>query len=80
MIGGSAGGALYLALQRLATFPADSTVVALVSDAGEKYLDTVFDDRWMLERDLLDPAAEQQVQHLLLRHGMSARFARQAVR
>lgn len=80
MIGGSAGGALYLALQRLATLPADSTVVALVSDAGEKYLDTVFDDRWMLERDLLDPAAEQQVQHLLLRHGMSARFARQAVR
>jgi cystathionine beta-synthase len=73
MIGGSAGGALYLALQRLATLPADSTVVALVSDAGEKYLDTVFDDRWMRERNLLDPVTEEQVQHLLLRHRMPFR-------
>lgn len=70
MIGGSAGGALHLALQRLATLPADSTVVTLVCDAGEKYLDTVFDDGWMRERDLLDPMAEQQVQNLLLGHGM----------
>jgi cystathionine beta-synthase len=75
MIGGSAGGALYLALRRLATLPADSTVVTLVSDAGEKYLDTVFDDRWMRERDLLDPAAEEHVQHLLLRHRMPPRDA-----
>jgi cystathionine beta-synthase len=65
MIGGTAGGAVHLALQRLATLPADSTVVTLVCDAGEKYLDTIFDDGWMRERDLLDPAAEQQVQRLL---------------
>lgn len=66
MIGGSAGGALYLALRRLPTLPADSTVVALVPDAGEKYLDTVFDDGWMRERGLLDPVVEQEIQRLLL--------------
>jgi cystathionine beta-synthase len=65
MIGGTAGSAVHLALQRLATVPADSTVVTLVCDAGEKYLDTIFNDEWMRERDLLDPAAEQRVQRLL---------------
>lgn len=70
MIGGSAGGALHLALRRLATWPADSTVVTLVSDAGEKYLDTVFDNEWMRERNLLDPVVEHQMLHLLLDHGI----------
>lgn len=60
MIGGTAGGAVHIALQRLATLPAGSTVVTLVCDAGEKYLDTIFNDDWMREGDLLDPAAEQQ--------------------
>jgi cystathionine beta-synthase len=65
MIGGSAGAAVHVALKRLATLPAGNTVVALVCDAGEKYLDTIFDDDWMRNRNLLDPAAEHQVQHLL---------------
>jgi cystathionine beta-synthase len=65
MIGGSTGGALYTALRRLATLTAGSTVVTLVCDAGEKYLDTVFHDDWMREHDLLDPAAEQRVHELL---------------
>lgn len=80
MIGGSTGGAVHLALQRLDRLPAGSTVVTLVSDAGEKYLDTIFDDIWMRDRDLLDPVAEQQVQHLLLGHGMPARCAPLAAR
>jgi cystathionine beta-synthase len=76
LIGGSTGGAVHLALQKLATLPADSTVVTLVSDAGEKYLDTVFNDDWMRKRDLLDPVAEQQIQNLLLRYGMPELGAR----
>jgi cystathionine beta-synthase len=76
MIGGTSGGAAHVALQRLATLPPDSTVVTLVSDAGEKYLDTVFDNEWMRERDLLDPVAEQQVQHLLDRYTSSAHVPR----
>lgn len=33
--------------------------------AGEKYLDTIFDDAWLTERGLLDPTAEQRVHQWL---------------
>lgn len=65
LVGGSAGGVIYEALRQLAQAPAGSTVVALVCDAGEKYLDSVFDDDWMRDRELLDPAAEATVAALL---------------
>lgn len=65
LVGGSAGGVIYEALHELARAPAGSTVVALVCDAGEKYLDNVFDDGWMRDRELLDPAAEAAVAALL---------------
>lgn len=65
MIGGTAGGAVSVALQRLATLRPGSTVVTLVCDAGEKYLDTIYNDEWMRERDLLDPAAEQRVHRMI---------------
>ncbi|MEU2060888.1 cysteine synthase family protein [Streptomyces sp. NPDC013455] len=65
LIGGSAGGVVYEALTRLASWPPGTTVVALVNDGGEKYLDTVFDDDWMSARDLLDPAADREIDELL---------------
>lgn len=65
LVGGSAGGVVYEALRELAHAPAPSTMVALVCDAGEKYLDSVFDDDWMRERELLDPIAEAEVAALL---------------
>lgn len=65
MMGGTAGGAVNVALHRLGALPPGSTVVTLVCDAGEKYLDTVFDDHWMRERKLLDPAADQHVTDIL---------------
>ncbi|WP_069162342.1 PLP-dependent cysteine synthase family protein [Nocardia altamirensis] len=68
MIGGSAGGSVHAALSRLEEFPAGSTIVTIVCDGGEKYLDTVFDDDWMRERDLLDPAAEDDVRAMLHRY------------
>jgi cystathionine beta-synthase len=68
MIGGSAGGAVHVALERLEALPAGSTVVALVCDAGEKYLDSVFDDEWMRARDLLDPVTEQGIEQLIDSH------------
>jgi cystathionine beta-synthase len=80
LIGGSTGGAVHVALQRLATLPADSTVVTVVADAGEKYLDTVFNDAWLCEWDLLDPLAEEQVEQLLLSYGMPAGYEPHAVR
>jgi len=65
MVGGSTGAAVHEALGRLAGLPAGSTVVTMVSDAGEKYLDTVFHDDWLRERDLLDPGAEHRIDHIL---------------
>ncbi|HEY2223136.1 cysteine synthase family protein [Actinomycetospora sp.] len=61
LVGGTAGGAVYAALERLATLPPRSTVVVLVSDAGEKYLDTLFDEHWLSERGLHDPDRERSV-------------------
>ncbi|MDO3648278.1 PLP-dependent cysteine synthase family protein [Nocardia mangyaensis] len=68
LIGGSAGGSVHNALARLEEFPVGSTVVTIVCDGGEKYLDTVFDDDWMSARELLDPAAECAVTTLLRRY------------
>lgn len=65
LIGGSAGGAVYAALQRVTTLPAGTTAVTLVCDGGEKYLDTVFDDSWMRDRDLLALDLEADILRLL---------------
>ena len=65
LVGGSSGGAIHVALRRLAALPAGSTVVTLVCDAGEKYLDTIFNDDWMRERQLLDPAVHLEIERML---------------
>ncbi|MEV5463165.1 cysteine synthase family protein [Streptomyces sp. NPDC002788] len=65
MLGGSAGGVVYEALTRMPSLAPETTMVALINDGGEKYLDTVFDDDWMSARDLLSPDAEREVDELL---------------
>ncbi|MEV0375222.1 cysteine synthase family protein [Streptomyces sp. NPDC050636] len=65
LIGGSAGGVVHEALTRLPSLPPGTTMVALVNDGGEKYLDTVFNDEWMQARGLLDPPAEREIEELL---------------
>lgn len=62
LIGGTSGGAVAVALDKLHSLPDHSTVVILSSDAGEKYLDTIFDDGWLQQRNLLDPDTEKRVQ------------------
>ncbi|GLW18670.1 cysteine synthase [Streptomyces sp. NBRC 13847] len=61
LIGGSAGGVVYEALNRLPALPPGSTMVALINDGGEKYLDTVFNDEWMNARDLIDHSVEREI-------------------
>jgi cystathionine beta-synthase len=65
LVGGTTGGAIYVALGRLRALPAGSTVVTLVCDGGEKYLDTIFDDEWMRARGLLDATAARRAEQLL---------------
>lgn len=65
LIGGSAGGVVYEALTRLSSLPPGTTMVALINDGGEKYMDTVFDDAWMADRALLSPTVEREADELL---------------
>lgn len=75
LIGGTAGAAVHLAVRRLVHLPAGSTVVVLVCDAGEKYLDTVYDEEWLLARGLYDEAAERRTLRLLRAYDESVRLA-----
>ncbi|WP_053849075.1 cysteine synthase family protein [Streptomyces sp. NRRL B-24085] len=65
LIGGSAGGVVYEALTRMPALAPGTTMVALVNDGGEKYMDTVFNDDWMTARNLTDPAVERAIDELL---------------
>lgn len=65
LIGGSSGSSVYAALTRLEQYPDFSTVVVIINDDGEKYLDTVFDATWMSDRDLIDLERETEVVDLL---------------
>lgn len=68
LIGGSSGSSVYAALTRLGSYPDHSTVVVIINDDGEKYLDTVFDDEWMSDRDLLDKVREGEIARLVRAH------------
>lgn len=61
LVGGTAGAAIYLALQRLVAIEPESTMVALVCDAGEKYLDTIFNDEWLQAHHLLNEDAKHRI-------------------
>ncbi len=58
VVGGSAGGVVYVAAARLRELDGRGTMVALMADGGEKYLDTIFDDAWMARACLLDLTVE----------------------
>ncbi|CAM4444917.1 cysteine synthase family protein [Nocardia ninae] len=80
LVGGTGGAAIHVALRRLVHVPAGSTVIVLVCDAGEKYLDTVYDDDWLRERGLLDRAAQQRIIRLCRAYDESVRLAAYSVR
>lgn len=52
-------------MKRIETAPPGSTFVVMVCDGGEKYLDTVFNDEWMDERDLLDATVADELDQLV---------------
>ncbi|GAB3560774.1 cysteine synthase family protein [Arthrobacter alkaliphilus] len=75
LVGGSAGSCVSVALKRLALFPAGSTVVVLVCDSGEKYLDTIYNDDWLYDRDLLSDFAHRRYYRLLNAYSDSVSIA-----
>ncbi len=65
LIGGAAGGVVFVALQMMSEMSLPGRLVAIVADGGEKYLDTVFNDEWMKERSLIDPAVDTRLECFL---------------
>jgi len=57
LAGGSAGTALYAALQTARQAKPDEIVVVLIPDTGERYLSKVHSDEWMRDNHLLDSSA-----------------------
>jgi cystathionine beta-synthase len=54
LVGGSAGAAVYGALEVARRAPEDAVIVVLLPDTGERYLSKVFSDEWMKENRLLE--------------------------
>jgi cystathionine beta-synthase len=75
LVGGTTGGAIHVALRRLFAYPPGSTVVVLCNDAGEKYLDSVYDDGWLRERGVLDELAHRRVERWFTTYDVSVRVA-----
>jgi len=61
LIGGSAGGVLYKALEDLNNKEGKGNAVILLCDGGEKYLNNIFNDEWMERNNLVDDKIEKNI-------------------
>ncbi|MBK0097501.1 cysteine synthase family protein [Erwinia sp. S63] len=77
LTGGTAGAAIHVALKRLPLVEPNSTIVVLVCDAGEKYLESVYSDEWLQARGLLDETAHQRLHRLFNAYEASIALATQ---
>ncbi len=65
LVGGSTGGVIYKALELIDSGLIGGNVAVAVADGGEKYLNTVFNEPWLKERNLLDPTVWAQLDRWL---------------
>jgi hypothetical protein len=49
LAGGSSGAVLMAVEQERDRIPPDATCVLILADRGERYLDTIYSDRWVAE-------------------------------
>lgn len=61
LVGGSTGGVIYKALEFIHSGMISGNVLAAVADGGEKYLNTIFNEAWLRERNLFDPTVWEQL-------------------
>ena len=70
LIGGSAGSAVYAALQVARELDETKTIVVLLPDTGRQYLSKVYSDSWMLQHGMLDRPDVIRVEEVLMaKHG-----------
>ena len=62
LIGGSAGGVLFKALEDVNKKTGSGTAVVLLCDGGEKYLNNIFNDEWMEKNNLIDSTIEKKLE------------------
>jgi cystathionine beta-synthase len=67
LVGGSGGSAVAGALEVAKHLPADSVVVVLIPDTGERYLSKVHSEEWLKENRLLE-GFDPTVREILERH------------
>ncbi|MDR1300763.1 MAG: cysteine synthase family protein [Candidatus Nomurabacteria bacterium] len=61
LIGGSAGGVLFKALEDINKKSSSGNAVVLLCDGGEKYLNNIFNNEWMTRNNLLDMTIEEKI-------------------
>jgi cystathionine beta-synthase len=70
LIGGSAGSAVFAALQVARELDETKTVVVLLPDTGRQYLSKMYSDSWMLQHGMLDRPDVIRVEEVLMaKHG-----------
>lgn len=52
LAGGSSGAVVMAIEQYQANFKSNETIVAIIPDNGERYLDTIYSDEWLMEKGL----------------------------
>lgn len=66
LVGGSAGGVIFKAIENLAHRKDGGKAVVLVCDGGEKYTSTIYNDDWMKSNKLIDKKIEKIVEELII--------------
>ena len=61
LIGGSAGGVLFKGLEDINKKSGEGNAVILLCDGGEKYLNNIYNDDWMMEKKLFDCKIEKSL-------------------
>ncbi len=62
LIGGSAGGVIYKALEDINKKSGSGIAVILLCDGGEKYLNNIFNDEWMKKNKLINKDIAEQLE------------------
>lgn len=67
LIGGSAGGVLFKALEDINKKTGSGNAVVLLCDGGEKYLNKIFNDDFMIKNELIDLGVEDKLDNWLVK-------------
>ncbi|MBU0459000.1 cysteine synthase family protein [Patescibacteria group bacterium] len=65
LLGGSSGAVIYKALSIMEKQPETGVMLGILPDGGEKYLQSIFNDDWMVARNLLDVSVDYRLRYLL---------------